>query len=438
MTDRFEARLSRLLLVEAEDVIRPIDAGAMAAAAMGEVPMRRGMPMVGTRAARALVLAGLLTLGLLATIALLAGSQRGPRPFAGVLDPTGPMTDGMLQPATLARPDGTVLVAGATADMRLHMESFDAATGRFTVLPGLDDRRFSHGRDELGLVPLADGTVLVVMASASSQSGATEGGYALRYDLATREVRETAGTFAQTDPRRLVGEFRFASWPWSRRADGTIAWTPPTWIMSDVPVYDPRLNAFSVEPGPASPFTSIPPEADPFATDLYLGPSAIVHLRDGRLLLLGASRDSNAPAAMVDGATFAGHPLDWPLVRGGTYAGVVLPDGRVLIAGPTSHVFDPSTDKLVDLDVVDALSPAVQLRDGRVLLVGEAPTSLGSPARYRLWQFDPATTTLERVGRGDAPAPTSGWTELSDGQVLVVSGYAGTGDALPRDAWILR
>lgn len=111
---------------------------------------------------------------------------------------------------------------------------------------------------------------------------------------------------------------------------------------------------------------------------------------------------------------------------------VTLADGRVLIAGgdsarvTTAEVFDPATGRsvstgpLVSADSL-ALNSAAVLRDGRVLLVGDA-RPFDSPFFAVAQVFDPTTLQFQPTGAQVTPRAGGVLALLADGRVLLTGG----------------
>jgi Kelch motif protein len=111
---------------------------------------------------------------------------------------------------------------------------------------------------------------------------------------------------------------------------------------------------------------------------------------------------------------------------------VLLDDGRVLIIGgndgaaTTSEIYDPrtgrslSTGRMVSADALD-VSSAVRLRDGRVLVVGDA-RPFDAPFFAVAQIFDPTTMLFESVGPMVTPRAGAQLALLPDGRVLMTGG----------------
>jgi hypothetical protein len=393
-------------------------------------PTRRS-DRIASRSLLALVLLALLAAATAAAL-LVVGSRPEPIRLHGDLTATGSLHTGLLDPSTLVLDDGRVLVAGATTDLRLHAEIWDPARDAFTVVAGLDDQRFSHGQNDLGLTRLPDGSVLAVMRYASSQSGATEGGYALRIDLGSGGVRQVDG-FRGADVPDVIAAFGFASWPSEIRADGRVAWTPARWRATDTVTYDPATDRFATEAPDGAEF-----KAPLFGASGAPPDDTIVLLHDGRYVLVGEAAFGGYPALVIDPPPSGVRPLNWPLIVGGEYAAELLRDGRVLIAGPTTGIFDPSSDRYIELPVSGVVEPLLSLDDGRLLVSEDPPAPFGSPdPPPHLLMFDPATTAFARFGPEALPDPRSSWTRLPDGRVLVIREDVDASPDAGR-AWILR
>jgi hypothetical protein len=116
------------------------------------------------------------------------------------------------------------------------------------------------------------------------------------------------------------------------------------------------------------------------------------------------------------------------------HSSIVLPDGRVLVAGGTSNgialqsaeIFDPNTN--VFSPVLSMIAPrsnhvAILLKDGNVLLMGgmQCPSGVCKPiADAEI--FNSSDLSFKRVGSMNYPRYGFGVALLSDGIVLVTGG----------------
>ncbi len=169
------------------------------------------------------------------------------------------------------------------------------------------------------------------------------------------------------------------------------------------------------------------------------GRNTAVLLLDGRVFVLGGGFGSPSAAEVWDPATDRFSPAAW-LTWGRTFATATsLPDGRVLVVGgqpdaigsayPRSwdplrvaETWDPATHRFQPAGILTqsrAGHSAILLPDGRVLIAGgEFAEYSGTSAE--LW--DPKTETFDQVAWLDPPRWKPTETLLSDGRVLVVGG----------------
>jgi len=126
--------------------------------------------------------------------------------------------------------------------------------------------------------------------------------------------------------------------------------------------------------------------------------------------------------------------------RGG-HTAILLPDGRVLIAGgssgpvenvpylATAEIYDPSTGTFTDTsDMVygNACAQALVLNNGKVLLFGGSPGLNGNPPTPGAQLYDPTTGSFADAGTYATVPPNGTFcggrasTLLADGRVLIV------------------
>lgn len=165
--------------------------------------------------------------------------------------------------------------------------------------------------------------------------------------------------------------------------------------------------------------------------------SFAVPLADGRILAIelapsppGGGSGGRSQAELIDPGTgrvvFLGPTSQRHLVG----AGVRLRDGRVLLVGDAvgtteAELFDPATGTFGTTGSTTApmMQPtATLLSDGRVLVVGaREPTAE---------IYDPATGTFSRAGSMSGPHEDFTATLLPDGRVLIVGGWATNGTVI--------
>jgi hypothetical protein len=374
-----------------------------------------------------LVLVGLLLLAM-AGAAVLVGSRLlapPPAPLHGFIAPTGSLVEDLFHPQAALLPDGAVLVVGTTADKYLDVETYDPGQGSFSRVT-LRERLRSNG-GEIGLVRLADGSVLLVASKWENNDGTTGGGFALRYDPVKKSIRRSSGLRSTGGAAADYADWGFASRPATVLPDGRARWDSVIpWSRPSV-VYDPATDTFSTLPASGQP----PPDRVPAQVS--------VRLADGRYLLLGGSPDEGGRVAIYDAATGVAKTLPTSLVDGGPYSGTLLPDGRVLVLGTSTGIFDPRTERLEDIAIPESFQFRLWLPDGRALLQSDDQVmSSGAHGGSHAWTFDPSTDTFARVGTADVTGATS-WTLLADGRVLLVGvDPAHLADVVGRSAWILH
>ena len=110
---------------------------------------------------------------------------------------------------------------------------------------------------------------------------------------------------------------------------------------------------------------------------------------------------------------------------------VALADGRALVIGndsqvghgTTAWVFDPTTDRFASAGPMvspdQQLGPAVRLRDGRVLIVGDGVAQT----------FDPLSMQFTAIGPTVTPRSGASAALLLDGRVLIAGGFPPGGTA---------
>jgi hypothetical protein len=191
-----------------------------------------------------------------------------------------------------------------------------------------------------------------------------------------------------------------------------------------IEVYDPTTNYWAARSGP-----------------LQTGRSHGVLLQDGRVLVAGGldSPRSERPysTALIGPPGVSLGP--GPRMRSVNYINTLtlLDDGRVLVVGegtPSTEVYDPRNNQWAlagDMSVVRRVHTVTLLSDGRVLAVGgfdgaSASGFLNSSSEL----FDPALGLWSLTGSMNEPRESHTATLLGDGKVLVVGGQAFSGKIL--------
>ena len=164
-------------------------------------------------------------------------------------------------------------------------------------------------------------------------------------------------------------------------------------------------------------------------------------LADGRVLVAGGCTDSGcnlgsaggATAEIFDPATGRFSPTGRLHLSRDDHQAVLLPDGRVLIAGgwtsggvtSTTELYDPHKGTFApgpDMTSPRAGFTAVAMSDGRVLLAGGDIANHKETATADI--FDPHTNAITATGNMIAPRLAHAATLLTDGRVLVAGGMS--------------
>jgi Galactose oxidase, central domain/Kelch motif len=311
--------------------------------------------------------------------------------------------------ATTLRGGRVLVVGGATAEV------FDPATGTFSPTGPMDTPRFFHTA-----TLLANGRVLVVGGDSFEEP---------RNAMALAEVYDpVAGTWsevgAMSEPRQ---EHTATLLPDGRvlvaGGDNSISGAP----LATAELFDPSTGTFSP------------------AASMSVGRAAhtATLLADGQVLITsgvveGDRSDRLTSAEVYDPKTDRFSTTGSLVTERYGHSAILLPDGRVLVAGGwngfgrplSAELYDPTTGTFrVAASAASELSgPAVRLSDGRVLIGGGQPEV-----------FDPAGTTplADLPERSDRTFVTTGApmldrsnqtaTRLVDGRVLIVGGVSPDG-----------
>lgn len=253
-------------------------------------------------------------------------------------------------------PDGRVLIVGGWKDgnASADAEIFDPSTGRSQPAGSL-----TATRGDVSVVALADGRILIA------------GGFDGRQRLAGAEIFDpVTGTFNRVGPLRdprsaaestLLADGRVLIVGGAAGAPGAVE------PLASAEIFDPATGVFT--------------STGPMAEARYK--HAALRLPDGRVLVIAGSdaRDREGKKQTVE----VYDPALGSFLPGGTLlnarykladAVVLLPDGRVLIAGGARHpeIYDPASGTsramALDLGANWNFMTAAPLPDGRVLLAG--------------------------------------------------------------------
>lgn len=171
-------------------------------------------------------------------------------------------------------------------------------------------------------------------------------------------------------------------------------------------------------------------------------------MTDGRVLIAGGFSfvGTEPRAEMYDPATGAISQMANMKIGRANHSATLLTNGKVLIAagvvgrtdyrtGNTSEVYDPVANKWTlvgNLNNRRGEQPAVVLPNGKVLVAGGVAFAPGRNANVLASAelFDATTSTWSLTGRMTAPRDEHGMVLLSNGTVLAVGGVANGGTIL--------
>lgn len=320
--------------------------------------------------------------------------------------------------------DGRIMIVGGfgtdTDSDPASTELFDPATGRFEAGPRSTSPRYGHSATRL-----ADGLVLI--AGGFGPDGKV---------LDTAEIFDpVAGTFTATGRLRVARADHEAV----LLDDGRLLLIGGTAdefeVLASAETFDPRTGAFS----------TVGPMTEPREG------MAATMLRDGRVLVTGGHVGRHAQRTIYQSTELFDPAID-RFVQAGTmtiarqkHDAILLDDGRVLvIAGSdarddlglydSAETYDPATDAFT---AVGRLAhPRYKLRyasvllpDGRVLVAGGAAVPE---------VFDPLANAFTSIDGSFGRAPYFATATLvGDGSVLLAGGYSDRGPA-SDGAWLIR
>ncbi|HUR98227.1 MAG TPA: kelch repeat-containing protein [Pyrinomonadaceae bacterium] len=335
------------------------------------------------------------------------------------------LTDARASHTSTLLNDGRVLIAGGMERNGVYFDSaeiFDPRTNRFAPEIRMTAKRVSHSAT---LLP--DGRVL--MAGGWS----TPDGPAMTAEIFDPRTE----TFTPTGNLHR----RRANHSATLLADGKVliaGGTEGENSLKDAEVFDPKTNSFAVI-GTMS------------AARLQ---HTATTLSDGRILFAGGETGRNAilaSAEIFDPKTTKFTPLPNQMTAARyKHDGILLKDGRVLIWGgsnardwqgqyKSAEIFDPRTGKFTATSEMNFArfkvdDTSVLLPDGRVLIAGG-----GEMAEI----FDPRTNSFAKAdGAFGVPLHYASVTLLADGRALIVGGYGNgsryEGPVSTNRAWIFQ
>jgi hypothetical protein len=172
--------------------------------------------------------------------------------------------------------------------------------------------------------------------------------------------------------------------------------------------------------------------------------ATVVELLDGRVLVVGGNADAETTAELFDPATGA-HASTGPLVSAEALAissAVRLRDGRVLLVGDArpfdapfygvAQVFDPATTTFTGVGPMltpRAGAKLAMLPDGRVIMAGGTPPNDQNTALAAAEIFDPASATFTQTGPMATPRSMHALVALPGGGVLALGGETTYGES---------
>jgi hypothetical protein len=332
----------------------------------------------------------------------------------GVFMLTGSTHESEAQGAATLLKDGRVLLVGGSPGAA---EIYDPTSGELTTTGSLPRETL-----EPKAVTLADGKVLVV--GASSLYDPADTGAAL-YDPASGKFRALRPQVDRADAAVAVlsdGRVLIAGGADVRKSDESAA---------SAEIYDPATGKFTA--------TGSMRLARVFATATTLS--------DGRVLIAGGGRHDPKADTFTDSASAEVYdPVSGKFGRVGdmttpreVHTATLLPDGRVLVAGgfrqaqddleggylASAEVFDPATGSFSATQpmLIDrGEHVAVLLPNGKVLLAGGASEENGDFGLETAELFDPATSRFTVTGSMHFPRAYFTATLLASGDVLIAGG----------------
>lgn len=318
--------------------------------------------------------------------------------------------------------DGNVLIVGGFTGHEAEVagaELFDQQRERFERIAQPHVRRQSHTATRLH-----DGTVLIAGGMGEQQQYHDT---AELYDPATRTFRTTGRmtTARSNHVAVMLADGRVLL------AGGTgTGWT----FLASAEIYDPRTGTFTATGTMAEPREG----------------HAAARLQDGRVLVAGGHRGRgravviSRTAELYDAATGRFTPTGDMTIRRHKHDAVTLASGRVLVLGGADErdnegvyssveVFDPAAGAFRAGTPMRAgrykhRDTTVVLPDGRLLVAGGAPQAE---------TYDPAAGTSHLVDGARLSGQFAAAAPLPGGRVLITGGY-GSGRGPGAGAWLFE
>ena len=357
-------------------------------------------------------------------------------PTADRFLPTGSLVTGRYEHSAVALADGRVLVAGGSNDLGspLSAEIYDPATGTFAVAASASEPHVGP------MVRLVDGRVLIAGGQPEIFDPVSTTPVAVPTPRADRTFTQAA------EPIRTRTNHTAIRLPDGRVLivggyGGGVADTNTT-----AELYDPRTGAFT----PTGPMAtgggraSEPPER-----------ARAFLLADGRVVVTGGARyqwDVEVYDPATGEFTWAGSIAKEGGINKRPVTAVQLADDRILAFGPPAGVAGDANDwsatgiygvdpsqrravRILDVQRCAGVTHAVQVDDGRVLLICYGPSSW-----LELVDVDTARSTVLTEVLGENPGPL---LRLPDGRVAFSKGVGEvtlsvldpvTGQVSPTDA----
>ncbi len=265
--------------------------------------------------------------------------------------------------------------------------SYDPSKGVFEPVGSMG---LGGARGEVGSqVRLADGRVLVIGSTGGQRDGRWPyTRFTLLYDPATRSFTPSTKVPDGIDLYGLVGEVL---------ADGRVRWTGGPGVNRIV-WYDPTTGSFAQTVTTAAEY----PALEAAALD--------VSLDDGRHLIFGYRPVLHPYASIYDPVSRSWTDLEPPPFIGSLEA-TALPDGRVLILGDWSALFDPATGRFTPVDAgPDAFGRLDRGRSGAPGGLRRAAWERPAPHRVYGPSIRLRTRSQRYPGRFQSPAVPRGRT----------------------------